>query len=343
MLMAVEPALQTGVPIVSGGGMTDIILRTSLSDAVDAIFSEVAGPAVVGCPVATFDDSFVASLSWNNWSLKCRNEISIAKAELQQIEVVPGGTVTLENPRLAEEGGENFIADAHHTSTVRENGGFSVTVAADKGDLLLLKAFDTDGKQVGSTTELIAATSGLGRMRNSARFRRVIQIGQTGMDRGDPIAYARHLIRDPLGMSPRNILHLTDIGDRTVPFSTMVAWDRAVGLLGLNETKALEVTQAFIDHDALDGESPHWDIDDLLKTGDGIGPLPIIESSSGVSAVRYAATDDHEYIAISDPSLPIDWGIYSRFQAAWFFATDGQEIRDDLCLSDGSCDFLNEN
>jgi hypothetical protein len=343
MLMAVEPALQTGVPIVSGGGMTDIILRTSLSDAVDAIFSEVAGPAVVGCPVATLDDSFVASLSWNNWSLKCRNEISIAKAELQQIEVVPGGTVTLENPRLAEEGGENFIADAHHKSTVRENGGFSVTVAADKGDLLLLKAFDADGKQVGSTTELIAATSGLGRMRNSARFRRVIQIGQTGMDRGDPIAYARHLIRDPLGMLPRNILHLTDIGDRTVPFSTMVSWDRAVGLLGLNETKALEVTQAFIDHDALDGESPHWDIDDLLKTGDGIGPLPIIESSSGVSAVRYAATDDHEYIAISDPSLPIDWGIYSRFQAAWFFATDGQEIRDDLCLSDGSCDFLNEN
>ena len=60
-----------------------------------------------------------------------------------------------------------------------------------------------------------------------------------------------------------------------------------------------------------------------------------------MSAVRYPYTDDHEYIAVVDPDADFDWATYSRNQLLHFITTDGQEIRDDLCLEDSSCPWLN--
>jgi hypothetical protein len=205
-----------------------------------------------------------------------------------------------------------------------------VVVAADVGDLLTLTLRDADGETVATHT-IEARHAGLGFQRNTPRFRRLVQVAQIAMDAADPMAYARYLIREPLDGTPRNVLHLTAIGDRTVPFATMVAWDRAAGLHGLDEEDALAVTEAFLTHDALKGQSPYWDIDDLL---------PVIETASGVSAVRHAATRQHEYIAMADPDADFDWATYSRNQILHFFSTDGTDIADDLCLEDGSCTWL---
>ncbi len=346
LLLAVAPEIRTGVPIVSGGGFTDVLVRTDLADAVDAILAEPLGPAVVGCPVG--ETPTEAALTWNNWSLKCRNDTTIASGEassgLPRVPLVPGGTVELTNERLLVEGGQAHLEDAVHTSDITDSGAFSVTVAADVGDPLVLVLRDEGGAQV-HRVAFEALREGLGRIRNTPRLRRTIQLAQTAMDFGDPLAYARHLIRNPLGKAPKNVLHIADIGDTTVPFATMVAFDRAVGLLGLDDETAISVTQAFIDHDAFSGEKPFWDIDYLQKdvegsVGDGIGPLPPIETQSGVSAVRYPATGDHEYIALPAPESEFDWSSYSRNQILRFLMTNGAEVRDDLCLEDGSCDFL---
>jgi hypothetical protein len=342
VFLAVEPGISTGVPIVSGGGMIDITLRTRLADAVDAVLVEALGPALVGCPFVDEDEeNSVIVLSWNHTSLGCRNNVTIAMSEIDRIPTPsPGARVTLRNPRLLEEGGAVYEEDAIHEVIAAEDGGFSIAVAADEGDLVELSLVGDDGTVLfeGSYP---AIRDGLGLSRNTPRFRRLLQLAQIAMDRGDPLAYARHLIREPLpGLSPKNILHLADIGDNTVPFSTMVAWDRAVGLLGLATETALEVSEAFVAHDSFDGKSPYWDIDDLLNTGDGIGPLPLIETEEGVSAVRYPATDNHEYIAIPDPEASFDWTSYSRNQIIRFFETDGQEITDDLCLENHSCDWM---
>ena len=121
------------------------------------------------------------------------------------------------------------------------------------------------------------------------------------------------------------------------PFASMVAWDRAAGLHGLDSAVALPVTDAFVEHASLASPSG-WDIDDLLG-GKSLGPLPVIETSSGQSAVRHAPVDDHEFIAVTDPDATFDWGSYSRNQLAWFLASDGQEILDELCFEDDSCAF----
>jgi len=342
MIMALEPGLKTGIPIVSGGGMVDIMVRTTLTDAVDAIFAEMAGPAVVGCP--RFDEEGTptgeVSLTWNNWSIKCRDDVSIDNAEIIKVPAVPNGTAVLYNARVHSDGGDVYLDDALHQNPIRSNGGFHVTAAADDGDVLHLTLRDEDGTEI-FETDLVAPRGGLGRQRNTPRIRRTIQVAQSAMDRGDPLAYARHLIREPLdGMAPRNVLHLADVGDKTVPFASMVSWDRAVGLLGLEADTALAVTQTMIDKGSLLVNKPYWDIDDLQQTGDGIGPLPLIQTDSGVSGVRYPYTDDHEYIAVADPDADFDWATYSRNQLLHFISTDGQEIRDDLCMEDGSCDWL---
>ena len=120
----------------------------------------------------------------------------------------------------------------------------------------------------------------------------------------------------------------------------MLSWDRAAGLFGLDEETALEINQAFLDNDAVVPKKPYWDPDDLDKGGDGIGPLPLIETSSGVSAVRFPHTGDHEYIALPKPDAEFNWSTYSRNQIIHFFLSDGQDISDDLCLEDSSCAYL---
>jgi len=343
LMMAVEPNVTTAVPIVSGGNLSDLMVRTSLTDATDPIFAQAYGPAVVGCPTETEDGEPSVALTWNFWSQRCRDDTLVEHAReqggLPYVPVVPGGTAVLENPRLRKERGAAYAEDARHESPVNEQGGFQVSVASDVGDTLALTLLDAGGEQA-HRVELSAVKPGLGRLRNTPRFRRLIDLAQIATDRTDPSAYARHLFKEPLdGAPPKNILHVIAVGDRIVPFSVSLSFDRAAGLFGLDEADALGRTQAFIDHDAVAGLSgPYWDVDGWLGGEDHIGPLPPIETASGKSAVRFAATNNHEYITTKGERDGLDWGTFHRNMYFRYLESGGAEIIDDLCLLDDSCD-----
>ncbi len=329
VLMAVEPSLVAGVPIVSGGGMTDVLVRTTLATAVRPVLAETIGPVVVGCP-----DLGGVSLSWDHQADGCSASSFIERAEVARAPHAPGGTVTLENPRLVALG----APEAVDVATIAPDGGFGVAVGADAGEPLTLTVRDAAGEVVGDPVTLAALHDGLGRKRNTPRMRRVLQIAQLALDAADPIAWARHLLREPFGKKV-NVLHLTDVGDRTVPFASMVAWDRAVGLHGLEWPAAYELTAELVNRDVL-ARPGGWDIDDLEGGGDGWGLLPSIDTGHGVAAVRHAPVSRHEFIGITDPGAAFDWGSYFRRQLAWYLATDGQELIDDICFEDGSCAWL---
>ncbi len=340
VLLALDPHLKTGVPIVSSGGLTDVMIRSSLASAVDNVLAEAIGPLLIGCPVEDEDGNPEISLSWNNHSANCDNDVTIAAGEFDRIPAFPDGTVELYNRRVHEEGGDVYLERAQYVNPIFEDGGFQIAVAADVDDELELTVYDTDGNPMVERSYSVPF-SGYGHIRNTARLRRAVQQAQIAMDRTDPLSFARHLIREPLdNMEPRNILHLADIGDRTVPFASMVTLDRAIGLLGLNHEEAVDVTLDFIEHDAFTGEPPYWDTDNLLGESDGKGPLPVIETSSGQSAVRYPAIEDHEYIISTPEGDEFDWGNYSRNQLVYFLLTRGTEVLDDLCLEDSSCSWM---
>ena len=151
ILIAIEPDLKTAVPIVSGGGMIDILVRTSLADAVSAVLLEILGPTLVGCPTTDEDGEAYIALTWDQTSLGCRDEITIEWAEVDQLPMVPGGRVTLKNERLIVEGGEAYADESAREVVLAEDGGFSISVAADLGDSLDLKILDEDGDPIRDT------------------------------------------------------------------------------------------------------------------------------------------------------------------------------------------------
>ncbi len=346
ILLPLEPGITTGVSNVGGGGITEIMLRSSLAEAIDPIMTEPLGPIIVGCPVPRESEEeeeellpVEVALTWNNWSVRCRDIATIEFAEkasnMSRIPVIPGGSVTLTNPRLAGTG-ENDT----RTVPIAEDGGFGLGIAADKGDELLMEVRDKDDNVV-LTKTIIALMEGSGHSRNTPRFRRLVGTAQSAIDLMEPLAWARHIVREPLpGSKPNNVLHLATTGDITVPFSSMLAWDRAVGLLGEEPETAIDVTNVFVEEDRILGGDYKYDFEDLLNTGDGPGPLPEIKTDSGESAVRFPFTGDHEYLGLLKPDDPFDWAMYSRNQVIHFLRTDGKEIREDLCMEDNTCAWL---
>ena len=341
ILLPLEPKILTGVSNVGGGGLVEIMLRSSLAEVIDSIMVEPLGPVIVGCPVPKEDESAPTevALSWNNWAIKCRDIFTIEFAEgvsnLPRIPVTPGGSLTLVNPKLLD-------TLEHHSRTVviGEDGGFSVAVGADEGDTLQFTLRNSDGKTL-QEEELIALQSGSGHERNTPRFRRLVTIAQSALDTMDPLAWARHIIEEPLGGGPpNNVLHLADVGDVTVPFSTMLAWDRGVGLLGKDQEETDAVMKTFLQDSRILGSSFMWDHDNLMGLGDGPGPLPVIKTASGVSGVRFPNTDDHEFLGLLKPEAEFDLAMYYRNQALHYLRTNGKEIRDDLCMEDNTCPWL---
>ena len=254
---------------------------------------------------------------------------------MPRLPVLPGGTVTLSNPKL-----DNTGEESSRTVSISEDGGFSIAVGADEGDILELVLRDENGEEV--QREMVEALqSGSGHLRNSPRFRRLVSIAQSALDTMDPLAWARYVIREPLGEGvPNNVLHLADVGDITVPFSTMLAWDRGVGLLGTSEEEDNQVMNRFLQDKRILGKETMWDHDNLQGTSDGPGPLPVIETASGVSGVRFPFTDDHEFLGMLKPDSPFDWAMYYRNQSIHFLRTNGSEIRDEPCMEDNTCEWL---
>lgn len=319
---AVEPEITTASPIVAGGGFTDVMLRSSLREILTRILMEVFGVMVVGCPDVENDTLY---LSLNNASKRCRNDLeetSFAKMELPE----PGTKVVLRNRRngLEVEG------------EVNENGGLTIAVESDEGDLLDL----TVG---GETFEAAAPIDGAGYVRNSPDFRRALAVQQHVFDRCDPINFIRAATLEPVRDHPvTNMLMINAIGDDTVPFSTNVNLALAGGLLGEKPSQWQRNARRILRTGVM--ENGHYDLDDLA--GDNVageaavGPFEALQTETGVSGVRfYGVEGEHAFIAFYEQD-GFEYGRYAQNQAAIFHACGGRVIYDDLCIAEVGCEVL---
>lgn len=331
MAGAIEPEVSTVTPIVAGGGLSDILLRSGLRQITRVIYLEVFGPLVVGCP----DGLGGLWLSFNDESNRCRDDLPMVSfAHLP--DVGAGAEILLHN-RDNDERVEHAI---------REDGdGFSLALESDRWDQLEITVVRPDGPP--STVLVQTPHQGIGLTRNSPELRRVLGINQHALDRCDPINFVRHLFLDPLpGHAPKSVLFEVALKDGTVPISSGVSLARAAGVLGATREEWGPIMEHLIAEGVMLGSD--YDVDDLMNDNPpdapGIGPLAPVASGDGVSTIRFASVRGrHEWIASSpDGSELEDAAIYTRNQIALFHYSGGAAVVDDVCIQFDTCEGLDD-
>ena len=330
MAAAIEPEVSTTSPIAAGGGLADILLRSTLRQITRVIYLEVFGPLIIGCP----DGSGGLHLSFNDESSSCRT--SPATSSFAHIPSAPAGTIIrLENQANREIATYTLDTDAE---------GFSLSIPSDRWDELLIEVLPPNSTEPAQRIFALTPYQGLALHRNTPEFRRFVAITQHALDRCDPISFARRLLIDPIGQ-PKSVLFENVISDRTVPISTGISLARATGVLGDADTSAA-IMDTLVAAGVMNGAA--YDVDDLLKnnaaTEPPLGPLPTVPSGpdgESHSAIRFAfANGRHEWIAGPTDDTEYDAHTMSRNRIAIFHATNGRLLLDDICLADESCPLL---
>ncbi|MBI3018999.1 MAG: hypothetical protein HYY61_03830, partial [Deltaproteobacteria bacterium] len=122
LLMATEPEIQTGVLNVGGGGLLDILLRTSSKFNAKRIFHQLWGPAVVGVP-----ENGRTHITFNS------RDTRDAFTSIESLE--PGGTVFLRNK----------TKQTVFKTEINSEQGFLTKLPADTGDQMELDIFHPYG------------------------------------------------------------------------------------------------------------------------------------------------------------------------------------------------------
>jgi len=353
IVVGAEPSIRAAVPVVPGGGLTDVMLRSNLKDVMHRIYYEVLGPVLIGLP----------GKQEGSVSLKFQNNLREIHTE-KTLRVEHGGTVHGINPRNGEE---------KWVKIDDEDGSFVIGVASDQGDTIRLTSYSPD-KAILDQVELVSPFRGFGLDRNTPRFRRFVSLAQITMEPGDPINYAQHWFMNPLaGAEPKNVFQLTDPGDLTVPINNQIALARAAGLIGdlrsdmagmLERNDRLIARQVLLGHDSPLSPThpdyvpfPLYDVDDRDQNNwdqpsvefpafgcegedfdycmlvqedmdDPIAPLPPVDTGSGKALVRFPFAKKHEFFGI--PKGPA-YGIYTSYsqkQAGEFMGSQGEDWQD---------------
>jgi hypothetical protein len=332
---ALEPEVTVATPIVGGGGLVDLMLRTDFRMIVKRIFLETFGPLVVGCP----DGEGGVWLTFNDDSRGCHPEHAEAQSFAHLIDIAPGALVRLVNLDNDESAGLYVGAEL----------GFSLAVPTDVGDQLQLSVLrpDTVGPDGWERVDAYSPYEGVAMKRNTPRFRRFIGIANNILDRCDPISVAHHLFQDPLpGHPPVDILYEVALGDETVPISAGVQVALASGVFGDTPEEWRPVMDALIARGVMKGSD--YDVDDLLDDNPPesppMGPLqPIPSSEGGVSSIRFAdVAGEHEWIINVQPDAVLDHATYSQHQIVLYHWSQGETVVDDLCIQETSCDLLDD-
>jgi len=215
LLMAVDPNILSGVLNVGGGGLGDLMLRSTLRGALDTGFVQIFGPVVLGMQTAA---EGVVDVSVNG-----------EEETLGQLNASIEDTVVVENST------KGTIV----TESVRADGSFGVHIAADEGDVLSVRV---EGKSGAIYIPVTKFRKGTGLIRNTANFRRQVETSQVGTEAGDPVNYAIHYNnyngdgypRQTLfnGQGPeKKILVQIYARDTTVPIANGIMLGRAAGML----------------------------------------------------------------------------------------------------------------
>ena len=229
-----------------------------------------------------------------------------------------------------------------------------------------------EGVTMRAGSPLVAGSYGTGRIRGSSNLRRIVSIFGSVLESGDPIGYAPHYFNDPieaLGGEPINILMVPSIGDTIVPVSAGINMARASGMIPqdeIDERYGMTVDEWLVDRRVIQGIEEYgdyrcpdengdpqpclFDADDLDNGLDGTGALsddPLrltMETDVGVSALRlpYTSTRGSHGFGFAQPSQPGDQNSMALNQIAYYFMSGGQEMSDDICMADFSCDWIPE-
>lgn len=394
---AVEPDLVASASIVPGGGLMDVGGRSPLPGVVEAVHGRLMTPIVVGIP----DDEGLMVVQIVN---SVTHMVEIPVGRLDSIPV--GGRVVVENLdngdireiAMPEDGTfrVGIAADAADYFERRELSGmpldgpvagdvYMVDNNEDFGDRLVVFVYDANGDEIavfdtfledvavegvtfaaGST--LVAGSHGLGHIRATPEYRRLIMVTAMATEPGDPISYMSHLVEEPfeeLGGEPANHLLMPCPGDMIVPIATGIALARAAGFIEMEEVDdryGTTVDRWLMDRFVVNGIASHgpytqadgtpmlFDADDLDNGTDDFdapseAPLRITkETSSGVVGLRlpYIKPDGQHGFQTPNPELGFDINSFAINQIARYFQTLGQELSDEPCLATWDCDFMRE-
>ena len=297
---AVIPEVSAWSPIVPGGGLLDVAVRSDLGGVVSAVIGRMLTPLIVGIPT----DGGGLEVAQVVNAFGDMNQVHVAT-----LPAVPsGGRVVVENLDNGEVS-EGYIPD---------DGTFRVAIAADAmgpvdkrlatgmpdtgpevgetyeipgneglGDQLVITFYDANGAEVASIdsweedtvyegvtmeagSPLVAASHGSGKIRGAPELRRLAMAMSVALEPADPISYAPHWTEEPfdaLGGQPTNVLLMPNIGDQGVTISAGIALARSARLVERHEVDdryGLTVDQWLIDREVIHGleaYGPYTDID----------------------------------------------------------------------------------
>ena len=360
LIAAADPEIQVATPIVPGGGMVDILLRTSLRFVARPLFEDFFGQLVVGCPRAGEGGEGQEALyiSLNDDASRCEEDLEGTAAQALEGDW-RGARVTLTNERTGETA----------AGEVDARGSFALQVATDPGDPLTLSLARSGA--AATRVELVASARGSGYAPHTPDFRRAAHTLQHMLDRCDPISFAARLTRPrPEDGPPAKVMMFSALGDSAVPMSSAVHLANALGLLGEEEREwrpRLEALRArgvvqgepwdpALDPALLEGLSeeeraavapPLYDVEDILNdnplAAPPIGPFPPLSVADGLSAWSLNDVEGlHEWIA----GYSRDGFSYSRRtlrQIAAFHRCGGRLVlnEDPECLQSEDCALFN--
>jgi hypothetical protein len=368
MLMgSTEPGITAIAPIAGGGGYSDMGIRSVQGGVVEAFMLRVMGPL------------YTATLNHDTGKIA----VQAIVPQLNDLQRYPLGEVAGVQPGDTMVA-ENLINGVRACGPVDASGHARVSLESDRGDRIRivfyqgaqqlpgvdcqlraeaivrgkLETFGQDVTHQAHTFQagspLVAVEDGLGLPRSTPDLRRMNGIAQAIMDPGDPAAYARHLLTEPLdfGTGERTGAHavtITSQGDMNVPASSGVSFGRAAGLIDyrnsdsrygkpdnqvLIDTYTAEAVDNLKRHVDSTGKGVHLDVENFSQSDDIWGPsyprldpplrigVDRTDRLGGVSASLFPLTQDTGRHGFGAPGEMLD-----RFR---------QQCRDRCTMTGGS-------
>ncbi len=393
---AIVDEVEAWVPVVPGGGLLDVALRTEIGGAVEAMVGRLMSPLILG--YAQEDGSLRLVQMVNS-------VVDMVEVDIATVPTWPaGGRIEVENLTTGEirEGlipldgslRVGVAADAasawekRHLAGIPDEGPeagarYELDDPTLAGDQLELRLYTAEGELVATVdslqdealfqgvvypagSPLVALAEGLGHIRGSPDLRRIGFVFSAILEPGDPIAYGPLLADRPapeLNGQPRNVLFMPTPGDSIVSINTGIALARSAGLVEMDQDDdryGMSVDQWLIERKVVqgleqygpwtcnDGSSCLFDADDLDRGTDEYGapsdaPLRAIrQTSAGTLGLRlpYARPTGSHGFTTPEPQRDFDISSFAVMQAVTYMLDRGQQIRDDVCLEDASCDWI---
>lgn len=249
MMGGLEPEVSTIAPIVGGGALASIGVRSSNGGAKVGFMMRAMAPIYLG----TTDASGTMLIETLVPDLTSQVVVPLATTT----GVLPGDTAVVENLRSGSRGCALVDPAGRMRAAVESDVGDQTRLVFYRGAVLVPGtecevtpgavevavvdtvdrpvAFQTKSQNAG--TPLVALAEGLGLRRGNPEFRRMQALGQFILDPGDPASFARHIQVEPLrypGTGQQTGAHaamLFTAGDTSVPNSAGMVVARTAGLL----------------------------------------------------------------------------------------------------------------